>query len=177
MELVYQHAYVTLCTPTSSPCLEGFLARPSAVEIKFCSRLRSGVQGFYILRYQRILGSFELTPEACTTPQYLDIYWAGTWMNRAWTSQEQHLSTRRLYFDCSRIHLHCSERELTEPGIESDVELQFVAFRGQVQDFKQGRNRNILFWEWNELVHDYSSRQITHGCITGDLGPREAHGC
>jgi hypothetical protein len=50
---------------------------------------------------------------------------------------------------------------LTEPGIESDVELQFVAFHGQVQDFEQGRNRDILFWEWNELVHYYSSRQIT----------------
>lgn len=50
--LVYSNAFVTICSLSSSSCLEGFLDRPTAVQIPFRSSIRPEIAGTYGLRRQ-----------------------------------------------------------------------------------------------------------------------------
>jgi hypothetical protein len=161
MGLIYTNAYIAFCTPTVSSCLEGFLERPAAVNIGFRSQLRPSIHGTYSIRYQDTQHKFELEIDSDITPEYLALAYGGEWSKRAWTLQEHHLSTRRLYFGFTHIHFHCSKGKSTEPGWK-DASKTHNTFRDQVLDYRQSRNRELLFEKWDEIIHDYVRREATH---------------
>jgi hypothetical protein len=161
MGMVYANAYVTFCTLTSTSCMEGFLARPPTVNIKFNSKMRPSVQGIYSLRHQR---SWNRMATSVVNMEQHDFYVAGTWSTRAWTLQEQHLSKRRVYFGCSRIYLHCSEDEMSEPRDYSNDQgnKNHDSFRDHVLRFRKDQNVRLLHHRWEELIDGYVSRQATY---------------
>jgi hypothetical protein len=162
MGLIYMHASVTICTLTSCSCLDGFLERPLAVNIGFQSKLIPEVRGIYSLRHQRLLHSLsEISSDADTTPWYLDMSRGGTWSHRGWTLQEKELSTRRLYFGTSRVYIHCEKRGTSEPGIDEPW-TGFETLRGQALYFQRHQNLDALFEYWEDILHQYAFRSITH---------------
>jgi hypothetical protein len=161
MGTTYTNAYVTFCTLTSTSCMEGFLTRPSAVNINFSSRRRPSVQGIYSLRHQSGTTGCEY---GAVDIEENDFEHAGTWSKRAWTLQEQHLSKRRLYFGSSRIYLHCSEDEISEPRDYGKYQKghHHNSFRDHVQHFKKDQDVRLLHQHWYKLVDGYLDRQITY---------------
>ncbi|KAF2136559.1 uncharacterized protein K452DRAFT_258887, partial [Aplosporella prunicola CBS 121167] len=65
-----------------------------------------------------------------------------SWNSRAWTFQEQHLSTRALYFGTHVTHFQC-QREMDPMRIRSDQRLQSI------------------YDAWFDMVQDYSARVLT----------------
>jgi hypothetical protein len=166
MGMIYAHAYVTICTPTSNSCMEGFLARPPSINIKFRSKLRPDIQGIYSLRHQKgrdsLVYASSMSISAAMEEQ--DLNFAGTWPQRAWTLQERHLSKRRLYFGYSRLYLHCSAEGLREP-------LDYClfpranfhnSFRDQVLRYKKDQNMELLHDDWVDLIDEYIHCQATY---------------
>jgi hypothetical protein len=159
MGMIYGNAYVTFCTPTTSSCLESFLVRPPAINVNFQSQVQSDISGVLSLRHQRMDTKFELSYDCDTSPWFLDQHWVGSWIHRCWTLQEQHLSTRRLYFGLFHIYIHCSKRESTEPGIYAS---QWGTFRDQVLDYEQHQSFQKLLECWELLIQDFTERSITN---------------
>jgi len=120
---IYQHAYVTLCAPASSSCLEGFL-KPrypaNTVSLQFQSKILSQLKGTYTLRD---IGFFGNSPNEGTSYSDsispIDIR-CTQWPKRGWTFQEEQLSTRLLIFGSQRVHLLCSRRMWTDPRSEKE---------------------------------------------------------
>jgi hypothetical protein len=166
MGSIYANAYVTFCTSTSASCMEGFLTRPPAINIKFGSRLRPDIQGIYSLRHQRSKNNhaFANIQSISMHLDTNDLIVAGTWSQRAWTLQEQHLSRRRIYFGCSRVYLHCSEDQLREPlDYCPDYEdKNYNSFRDQVLRYNKERNIQLLHHDWEELISIYVNRLVTY---------------
>jgi hypothetical protein len=165
MGSIYANAYVTMCTLTSISCLEGFLTRPPPINIKFHSKLRPNVQGLYSLRHQRSRDRLDYI-NMKKIPLYIedhDLNCAGNWSKRAWTLQEQHLSRRRLYFGHSRVYLHCSQEELSEPLDHCNPGGKYNdSFRDQVLRYKRDRNIELLYHNWEVLIAGYVKRRAMH---------------
>ncbi|CAO2651453.1 Nn.00g040230.m01.CDS01 [Neocucurbitaria sp. VM-36] len=154
MGLVYRNAYVTICTITASSCLEGFLNRPPPIKINFQSTMRPDVCGVYNLRHQPL----RKQSGSRVDPRYKDLQ-AGEWVFRAWTYQEQQLSTRLLSFGTSRIYISCAKRDHIEPIHEEEP--YYTYFSYSIQEYKRNRNVAQLYAAWNELVRVYAPRHIT----------------
>lgn len=163
MGTIYTNAYVTLCTAAISSCLERFLRRSPAIKIGFQSRLRPDIHGYYNLRYQAVSEARYSLRWLQLDPLFLDLYRGGEWHRRAWTLQENQLSTRRLYFGYSHIHLVCSTRELTEPGLQTKLGFSIhTTLRQDIQEYRQNQDLGTLYDSWARQVQHYVQRRITY---------------
>ncbi|OTB06245.1 hypothetical protein M426DRAFT_9735 [Hypoxylon sp. CI-4A] len=114
MAFVYQHAVITICTPASSGCRQGFLERQHpAVEVNFHSKINKDIRGSYKIRH---IGSpsydgYEYV--ACDLSE-------SAWSKRAWTFQEYAMSKRLVAFGAANLHYHERGRMHVEGDTECD---------------------------------------------------------
>ncbi|KAJ0119733.1 C6 transcription factor [Diaporthe amygdali] len=162
MDKVYANSFVTICAVSSTNCQEGYLHR-DGTQIPMC------IIG---------LGSQDMTPPSCLI-QALPIISHGdpyrplthelqssTWNRRAWTYQENALSTRCIFFCHSGVHFPCSNFECSEYlGVVGESR-----FKGSSpaktrvllrDDFTNPEDQRSLNLAWAQVISDYSRRDIT----------------
>lgn len=152
---IYQKALITICTPGSNSCRKGFLQRrPKSITIPFKSTICPTVQGLFNLR----LGGL-----AVVQPQeqddfdmtYLESEFSTSWAKRAWTFQEDVLSTRQLLFGSYHLTFLCPENSKTEFR-----SLQIVGYgRLAVGHDLAFDSRRLELWE--DLIENYIARDLT----------------
>ena len=150
MHEVYGNAYITLATCSSTKATEGIPSLREAwrYEVNPC-RLFSG----------QWLANVSMTFDEVRTRSPL--------FTRAWTLQEESLSTRTLYICGQRLYWSCSVSQLGEEGHNTDH--QSLSGSGndsrlrEPQSFLQARfkqNVEDLHEQWLELVRTYAKRDI-----------------
>ncbi|KAI2462717.1 heterokaryon incompatibility protein-domain-containing protein [Annulohypoxylon bovei var. microspora] len=112
MSVVFQNAVVTICTPASTSCRQGFLSRDRVTTIiKFQSKISENVYGPYIVR---LIGEIEELHHAA-----VDCFrfsrWYSVWAQRGWVFQEYELSQRALIFGRTKLHI------ITGDGLQSET--------------------------------------------------------
>lgn len=162
MDKVYANSFVTICAVSSTNCQEGYLHR-DGTQIPM-----------------RIIGleSQDMTPPSCVI-QALPIISHGdpyrplthelqssTWNRRAWTYQENALSTRCIFFCHSGVHFRCSGFECSEYlGVVGESR-----FKGSSpaktrvllrDDFTNPKDQSSFNLAWAQVISDYSRRDIT----------------
>jgi len=157
MNLVYRHAFVTLCNLNSDSCHENFLSRAPAVEIPFQSTVRKAIQGSYLIRLcPRLYASFDRGRYA----------WDSTlskWNQRCWTFQEKEMSTRLLLFGSLRMHFTCARSEWSEGDkAPSDRSQSRAGVSDMITRFKDKRISSTgMYQYWYWLVSQYGHRSVT----------------
>lgn len=119
---IYGNSWLTICTPASSCCLEGFLAhidrRARAIQIDYVSEESWHAQGALSLRLLTHNGSFEspkLDGLVKMSPIIRDLE-CSRWSTRGWVFQERVLSPRLLYFGARMIHFQHGNLVVSEDG-------------------------------------------------------------
>ncbi|KAH7394854.1 heterokaryon incompatibility protein-domain-containing protein [Phaeosphaeria sp. MPI-PUGE-AT-0046c] len=161
MDQIYANSHVTICVPTASSCLEGFLSRPKPIAIPFVSKIRPDVCGTLSLRYQAVKDDTGFPESADLHPVYLDIARGGPWSTRAWTYQEEQLSMRRIYFGRSNIHFDCGNRAISEPG-NGDVSRHFNCVRESIVECRESQDAASFYDLWDDVIHGYVHRSATN---------------
>ncbi|KAH7081296.1 heterokaryon incompatibility protein-domain-containing protein [Paraphoma chrysanthemicola] len=164
MGLVFGNAYVTFCASASASCREGFLRRPSSVEIGFRSTVDPDVQGTYHLRHHRTArGVWEHGGD----PLVLDLAFQ-EWGYRAWILQEAQLSHRMLIFGISRVYFACAARTVIEESFNNYHET------GPLRGFFFTENSRLINQDggkfvkdgwynmWIDLIEKYAGRKLTN---------------
>lgn len=160
MGQIYENSHITICVPTASSCIEGFLQRPSPITFPFQSRVRPDVNGTLSLRLQSVKDDIGYGEDADIFPAYLDIMRGGPWSSRAWTYQEEQLSMRRVYFGCSNIHFDCRQRMISEPA-DRYISRHFGCARESIDECRQIQDKYRLYNVWDDMVHHYVCRSAT----------------
>lgn len=151
MHKIYGHSYVFICSLTSSSCNEGYLARDwqqlaITAEPNGCS---------YLLK------SWMCSP---TVPDGRKLAQQGRvtsqWGRRAWTFQEQALSTRQIFFTRLGVQVSCDRLETCESNPASMIAEPSPTFL----DPNAQHDSNILSpWQtwYSDIIPSYSRRQVT----------------
>lgn len=157
MNSVYHHAFVTFCGLASTSCHKSFLHRAPTVSIPFQSKLRPLISGYLSLRLQPLSGEWRdrriYTVDRSTS----------RWSERAWTYQEEELSTRRLFFGGSRMHFLCGTHKWSEgdDGLHPLDETSLL-LHDRITAIDRGELPvDSLYETWKLVVHNYSHRSIT----------------
>ncbi|OTA69989.1 HET-domain-containing protein [Hypoxylon sp. EC38] len=165
MTNVYQKAHLTICTPTSTSCREGFLGPRMSAMIPFRSRINPDVVGSYNIRPcgvvndERIAeGDYERIDNSDTSP-------LNNWWKRGWTFQELALSRRVLLFGI-KLHLVLEDKFWSEGDdalTEADDEAPFEGLGGtfaviSVAATLESRDDESM---WMSMVEQYTVRQLT----------------
>ncbi|KAI0880285.1 HET-domain-containing protein [Annulohypoxylon maeteangense] len=165
---VYQNACLTICTPTSTSCREGFLGPRVSARIPFRSGIDVEVVGFYNIRpcgaigdIRSAEGDYESFDNSDTGPRGLSNWW-----KRGWTFQELALSKRVLLFGI-KLHLVFEDRfwsegdeSLTEAVEDEDAAagmggtFAVIAVAGALES----REDESM---WMSMVEQYTERQLT----------------
>ncbi|KAH8627219.1 hypothetical protein IG631_16987 [Alternaria alternata] len=154
MNLVYRHAFVTLCTLNSDSCHEGFLNRAPTVKVPFQSTLNEATKGSYLIRLHPRTGNYSRT-------DYEWDYLTSEWSNRCWTYQEEEMSTRLLLFGSSKVYFSCDKYLWTE-GDEAPDDISTRGILSQVTRFKGSHiTTRELYQCWNVLTIYYGDRSVT----------------
>lgn len=158
MGQIYRGAEVTIVAAAATTSNEGFLERPSdrmSARIPYGPSTNGLPEGFFEL-WERVLPHMddEITVrESC-------------WNSRAWTFQEQHLSTRALYFGTHVTHFQCQRLVSAENSATTSSfwPAPWAAELG-VQDparIAPGQQQPVLIHDaWFDMVEDYSARGLT----------------
>lgn len=158
MGLVYTNAYVTIGALASSSCHESFLSRRNSLTFEWNSTLKPSIRGTYCLRFLRRDGNLWLPDSKGSDYDHSE------WGDRAWTLQEEKLSTRLLLFGASKITLTCANRQSVEPFEEKELDLTPELMlddtsNGQVVPHSQ---RRIFYESWLDMIGTlYSGHSIT----------------
>ncbi|KAI1418447.1 HET-domain-containing protein [Hypoxylon sp. FL1857] len=165
MTNVYQSAHLTICTPTSTSCREGFLGSRISAAIPFRSRINPHVVGAYKIRpcgaisdEQIAEGDYERLDNSDTSP-------LNNWWKRGWTFQELALSKRVLLFGI-KLHLVFEDKfwsEGDEMLTEADEELPMDGMGGtfaviSVASALESKEDESM---WMSMVEQYTARQLT----------------
>ncbi|KAI2469676.1 heterokaryon incompatibility protein-domain-containing protein [Annulohypoxylon bovei var. microspora] len=154
---VYRQAYITICTPGSSSCHEGFLERrPKSITIPFESKINPAIRGSYNVRMGGRASASNSIAEGLDLTYDELIHDRSSWSQRAWTFQEAVLSTRALHFGSFELSHQCSERVRSEAGLSSYPTETDV---GISNDLANAPARHAM---WNELMSRYMPRHLTH---------------
>lgn len=155
ISLIFQNATLTICTPASTSCQEGFLSRGwTMTRIKFRSRINKAVSGSYTLR---LVGEMNDYFHATADGLSLALTYSH-WATRGWTLQEYELSQRALMFTRTKLHV------ITEHGVQSEAnETVDMSECTRGTSFLPG-NRNELnkYLNFLSLVENYSTMKLTH---------------
>ncbi|KAI4860310.1 heterokaryon incompatibility protein-domain-containing protein [Hypoxylon rubiginosum] len=153
MERIYSCSYVTICPLTSTSCDEGFLSKnPQTVKLPFVFSSSTAGRHFNV-EGRPIYGGGHST-----------ISWTETefrncrWSRRAWTFQEQVMSSRLIYFANSGVHFMCRNKARSEL-FGTAKQFQKTLFLDELTD---PRNKTELYKVWAVRVAlPYSARNIT----------------
>ncbi|MBE3047583.1 HET domain-containing protein [Candidatus Bathyarchaeota archaeon] len=151
MAHVYECAMVTICTPISTTCWEGFLDRDRRlISVPFDSCLLPGISGSYSL-----VASGTCRDRALIGWPNLDINHS-VWASRGWTLQENLMSVRRLVFGQSMIHFQCGNIGVSENGCKHDEE------GGNFFEPSTAKDLSDYHDEWDALILEaYGKRSYT----------------
>jgi hypothetical protein len=160
MAPIYQNAYLTICALASGSCLQGFLTRsPLSIEIPFHSKISGAIAGTYALTYRDDLAS-PIAGLTCLTQDLL----TSKWNKRAWTFQEEKLSSRLLYFGKYRMHFSCKHQLYSENHPENmDSRLGVRSFIAQSDPKTSTEIASKAFYDdWVLLSAQYNKRILSH---------------
>jgi Heterokaryon incompatibility protein (HET) len=161
MHHIYQHAELTICAASSAACTEGFLQKRSfgepSMPVLECSALQfpcpSGVQGTIFVRESQHYWPF-------SEPLY----------QRAWTLQEQVLSSRVLVYSSWQVWWECLEVKKCDRGnpynIGTTTFIGDYPLNGMMEHIEQtSRDSNndpdVLWNAWKQLIGNYSARDLS----------------
>ncbi|KAI8945962.1 heterokaryon incompatibility protein-domain-containing protein [Xylaria longipes] len=153
---VYRRAYITICTPNSPSCRQGFLERnPDSITVSFRSRLWPVMEGSYNIRAAGI-GTLcpQESPDIDTTYDETLVD-DSAWNKRAWTFQEDILSVRQVGFGAFRLCFRCPENFRSEGG---PLQLTGINELGIAHELAHGWGKHSV---WFEAVELYVLRDLT----------------
>ncbi|KAI1476512.1 HET-domain-containing protein [Daldinia eschscholtzii] len=155
ISLIFQNSTLTICTPASSSCQEGFLKRNwTTTRIGFQSSINEAVSGSYTLRLVgEVNDYFHATSDGMS---HALIY--SPWAMRGWILQEYELSQRALVFANTKLHV------ITEHGVQSEAnETVDTSECTRGTSFLPGsRNELNRYLNFLSLVENYSTMKLTH---------------
>ncbi|CAI0641415.1 unnamed protein product [Colletotrichum noveboracense] len=162
MYSVYRHATITVVAAAGDTCHSGFLSRktagPNAV-IPFKSRKKgTQVSGSYMLSHMRERRTWD-----ADYPSHLH---KRAWATRAWTYQEDIMSTRVLYFDDLTSFFRCQKERRLEHSITVYNNVlewnKLLTPHPPNLSFDEKAERNAsLYQRWDDLINEYSQRSLT----------------
>ncbi|KAK4678773.1 hypothetical protein QC764_311340 [Podospora pseudoanserina] len=121
MARIYEHSYLTICTACSSFCLEGFLSKRAVYpEYRYTSPAKGIVNGVFTLRSVPSNSDGTLAAKASSPPLEQDLS-VTSWSERGWVFQEGAMSTSKLFFGKSMLHVQTNSLVLSENGHQSEV--------------------------------------------------------
>ncbi|KAI0471221.1 heterokaryon incompatibility protein-domain-containing protein [Xylaria cf. heliscus] len=153
---VYQRAYITICTPNSSSCRQGFLERnPDRITVSFRSRLWPVMEGSYNIRTAGI-GELRIqeSPDIDTTYDET-LADDSAWNRRAWTFQENILSVRQAGFGAFQLCFRCPKNFRSEGGPLQGTGINEL---GIAHELAHGCGKHAV---WHEAVELYVLRDLT----------------
>ncbi|KAG7076122.1 HET-domain-containing protein [Colletotrichum scovillei] len=162
MFAVYRHATLTLVAAAGDTSHSGFLQRTSAgpsVLVPFESKKGQGrVSGTYVLS--------GLNEHRTWDADYPSHMHTRAWATRAWTYQEDLMSTRVLYFDNHTSYFRCqTERRLEHSSkIYDNVQKWHHLLSPAPKDIsptKAKERRESLYERWKDLIIEYTRRKLT----------------
>ena len=125
MGQIFQHSYVTICTPASSSCMQGFLRRTTkscrpSIQIGYIDEISDEVLGAYSLRPALEIGQhtkFDVHPHVFSKiPAVHRDLALSSWALRGWVFQERFLSPRQIIFGTTMLHVRQDEVIVSESG-------------------------------------------------------------
>ncbi|KAI0884957.1 HET-domain-containing protein [Annulohypoxylon maeteangense] len=155
MSIVYETAAVTVCTPASTSCQQGFLNRDwTMTSIRYQSKMNKAISGSYILR---LVGEVPNPSDATFNCFFYSIL-RSDWAQRGWVLQEYQLAQTVVIFGRTKLH------GITENGQQSET-CESVRRLGPSLD-KSFYQQNWDYWErytnWMNLITEYSKRKLTN---------------
>ncbi|KAK1466605.1 HET domain-containing protein [Colletotrichum cuscutae] len=162
MFAVYRHATLTLVAAGGDTSHSGFLKRSSpgpSVLVPFESKKGQGrVSGTYVLS--------ALNEHRTWDADYPSHMHTRAWATRAWTYQEDLMSTRVLYFDNHTSYFRCqTERRLEHSSkVYDNVQRWHHLLSPAPEDipYKEAKERRESFYErWKDLIIEYTRRKLT----------------
>lgn len=83
---------------------------------------------------------------------------------RAWVLQERILSPRTIHYDHHQMLWECRSARWCESGVPEEA---FTISQQRTWDgrlhFEAGMSSRKFWWDWYDLLQDYTARKITHG--------------
>lgn len=163
MDKVYSNSFVTICAVSSTHCQEGYLHRDGTrIPIHMFGSENQDetayswfVQALPIISHKRPYRP--LTHELGSS----------AWLRRAWTYQENALSTRCMFFCRSGVHFRCSNFECSEyfgvVGESRSESSSPLSTRFLLRDdFANPMDEKSVHLAWAQVIYDYSGRKITY---------------
>jgi len=152
MDRVYRNAYLTIASPASNFCNEGFrYASDDKVYIDFHSTVNPTIKGLFSIR---LLGGTTRSRDSLSD---VDIIFSSiedsAWSSRGWTYQELFMSNRLLFFGRSELLFMCS----TSHYMSLPAELAGFYWIHHDGDWTQ-HNAQEAYDDWQHLVICYSAR-------------------
>ena len=158
MNLVYRHAFVTLCSLNSVSCHESFLIRAPVLNIPFQSTIRESTNGSYLIRLRPRSG------DNLDRRMYMLDAALSKWDKRCWTFQEKEMSTRLLLFGSLRMHFTCARSRWSEgdeaPSDRSESTVGVSEMITRSKDRRIPSMEMYQYWYW--LVFQYGHRSVTY---------------
>lgn len=153
MGLVYQNAHLTICTPASSTCRQGFLQRHHrAINVQFQSSVDKDISGFYSIRS---IGSDQFDGG-----EYMGFdFDVCSWGRRAWTYQEKALSKRVLVFGKANLHYHGNSAMQIEGGDDNGYWYLSTNLANLLSQPSKDGDKDLWL---TEIVGDYTGRLLSH---------------
>ncbi|KAI1214496.1 HET-domain-containing protein [Annulohypoxylon truncatum] len=155
MSVVFQNATVTICTPVSTSCQQGFLTRDWIMtSIKFQSKINTTLSGSYIVR---LLGEIDEEYHAAYECFNFSALFSN-WARRGWVLQEIELSQRLVIFGRTKVHV------VTEKGTHSETNeaVKILYSSREARFYQRGRNHWEKYRYWARLVERYSTRNLAY---------------
>ncbi|KAI1799164.1 HET-domain-containing protein [Daldinia bambusicola] len=155
ISLIFQNSALSICTPASTSCQEGFLTRNwTTTRIRFQSRINKAVSGSYTLRLvSEVKDYFHATSDGLSL-----ALTHSSWATRGWILQEYELSQRALVFTKTKLHV------ITEHGVQSEGnEIVDTSECTRGASFLPGSRTELnKYLNFLSLVEDYSTMKLTH---------------